>query len=102
MGIDAITLERPAAPAANRHQRRVLQRQNRHAKRKRRDHDSVGDDAPENEVLDDDRRFVTLAEASVLSTLSEDSLRRHHRDKIVRLTPRRDGMRDALMLSRTK
>ncbi len=39
-------------------------------------------------------------EASRLSGLSPDSLRRHHGDRIVKLSPRRSGMRviDALMI----
>jgi hypothetical protein len=46
-------------------------------------------------------RFVPMAEAERLSGLSEDSLRRHHRDKIKKLSPRREGMRviDALMIN---
>ena len=45
-------------------------------------------------------RIVTMAEAARLAGLSEDSLRRHHASKIIKLSPRRDGMRveDALML----
>jgi hypothetical protein len=45
-------------------------------------------------------RFASMPEAERLSGLSEDSLRRHHRDKIKKLSPRRDGIRviDALML----
>jgi hypothetical protein len=45
-------------------------------------------------------RIAPMGEASHLSGLSEDTLRRHHPDKIVHLSPRRDGMRvgDALML----
>jgi hypothetical protein len=43
---------------------------------------------------------IVLAEASRLSGLSEDSLRRHYRDKLIVLSERRLGMRvkDALML----
>jgi|SRR6516162_1683207 hypothetical protein len=50
---------------------------------------------------DDLDRVVTLAEASHLSSLSIDTLRRKHRAKFVRLSERRFGMRkrDALMLS---
>jgi hypothetical protein len=46
-------------------------------------------------------RIVSLAEAARLSGLSQDALRRHHADKLVRLSPRRIGMRqgDALMLA---
>ena len=45
-------------------------------------------------------RIVPLAEASRLSGMSEDTLRRHYRDKIIQLTAHRLGMRvgDALML----
>jgi hypothetical protein len=45
-------------------------------------------------------RIAPLDEASRLSSLSEDSLLRHHADKLVRPSPRRIGMRvgDALML----
>jgi hypothetical protein len=47
-------------------------------------------------------RIVSLKEAEAVSTLSPDSLKRHHSDKIVQLGPRRQGMRlrDALMLGR--
>jgi hypothetical protein len=38
-------------------------------------------------------RIVTLREASELTSLSLDSLHRHHGDKIIKLTPRRDGMK---------
>jgi hypothetical protein len=45
-------------------------------------------------------RIVTLREAAEISSLSTDSLRRHHADKIIKLSPRRLGirLRDALML----
>jgi len=45
-------------------------------------------------------RIASLQEASRLSGLSRDSLRRHHADKIVKLSPRRSGMRvvDALTI----
>jgi hypothetical protein len=45
-------------------------------------------------------RIAPLAEASHLSGLSEDSIRRNHRDKLIVLGPRRLGMRvkHALML----
>lgn len=45
-------------------------------------------------------RIVTLAEASRLSSESVDTLRRRHADKIIQLSPRRQGMRvkHALML----
>jgi len=47
-------------------------------------------------------RVVRMEEAEKLSGLSEDSLERHHSDKIKRLSPRRRGMRvyDALMIAR--
>jgi hypothetical protein len=47
-------------------------------------------------------RVVNLKEASRLSGLSVDSIKRHHSDKIIDLSPRRRGMRvrDALMLAR--
>jgi hypothetical protein len=46
-------------------------------------------------------RVVDLKEASRLSGLSVDSIKRHHSDKIIDLSPRRRGMRvrDALMLA---
>jgi hypothetical protein len=46
-------------------------------------------------------RVVSLKEASRLSGLSADSIKRHHSDKIINLSPRRRGMRmrDALMLA---
>jgi hypothetical protein len=48
-------------------------------------------------------RIITLQEAEKVSSLSEDSIKRHHRDKIVELSPRRLGMRlrDALMLGKS-
>jgi hypothetical protein len=57
---------------------------------------------PEPEPKDDPDRIVTLAEASRLSSLSIDTLRRKHRNKFVQLSERRFGIRkrDALMLSR--
>lgn len=44
--------------------------------------------------------IIPLAEAVRLSGLSDDSWRRHHSDKFVRLSPRRFGvrLRDALMI----
>jgi hypothetical protein len=47
------------------------------------------------------QRIVDLKEASRLSGLSVDSIKRHHSDKIIDLSPRRRGMRlgDALTLS---
>jgi hypothetical protein len=45
-------------------------------------------------------RILPLKDAANVSSLSEDSLKRNHADKIIRLGPRRLGMRarDALML----
>ena len=45
-------------------------------------------------------QILTLKEAQAVSTLSVDSLMRHHADKVVFLSPRRKGMRlrHALML----
>jgi hypothetical protein len=47
------------------------------------------------------QRVINLKQASQLSGLSVDSIKRHHRDKIIDLSPRRRGMRvrDALMLA---
>jgi hypothetical protein len=47
------------------------------------------------------RRIVSLKEASRLSGLSIDTLKRRHAAKIIKLSPRRCGMRleDALNLS---
>lgn len=47
------------------------------------------------------KRLVPLSKASEISTLSTDTLRRRHADKIVNLSPRRQAMRlgDALMLN---
>jgi hypothetical protein len=47
-------------------------------------------------------RIISLAEAARLAGISEDGLRRHHPEKLIRLSPRRVGMRvgDALMISR--
>lgn len=49
-------------------------------------------------------RIVTLEEASRLSSESVDTLRRRHADKIIKLSPRRVGMRvrDALRLGNKK
>jgi hypothetical protein len=46
-------------------------------------------------------RIVPLAEAARLSGISEDGLRRHYSDKLIKMSPRRVGMRlgDALMLN---
>lgn len=45
-------------------------------------------------------KIVGMNEAASLSGVSEDTLKRHHSDKIIRLSPRRLGMRvrDALRL----
>jgi hypothetical protein len=47
-------------------------------------------------------RFISLEEAERLSTLSQDTLKREHSDKIVHLSTRRVGMRvgHALMLAK--
>jgi hypothetical protein len=47
------------------------------------------------------QRIVSLQEAARLAGCSQDTLRRNHRDKIVKVSDRRQGMRikDALMLS---
>ena len=47
-------------------------------------------------------RIVSLQEAEKISSLSVDSWKRHHADKIVGLSPRRLGvrLRDALMLKK--
>ena len=49
-------------------------------------------------------RIAPMPEAEHLSSCSEDTLRRHHADKIINLSPRRQGMRvrDALMLNSKK
>ena len=49
-------------------------------------------------------RIARLSEASRLSGLSEDSLRRNHSDKIIRLGPRAIGMRvgHALQLNKAR
>ena len=49
-------------------------------------------------------RIVRLSEAGRLCGLSEDSLRRNHADKIVRLGPRAIGMRvgHALQLNKAR
>ena len=45
-------------------------------------------------------RIISLPEAARLSGISEDGLRRHFADKLIRISPRRVGMRlcDALLL----
>ena len=47
-------------------------------------------------------RIVPLAEAARLRSVSEDTLRRHNSDKIIQLSPRRQGMRlrDALAIGK--
>jgi hypothetical protein len=49
-------------------------------------------------------RIISLQEAEKISSLSVDSWKRHHSDKVVELSPRRLGvrLRDALMLSHSK
>jgi hypothetical protein len=46
-------------------------------------------------------RILTMREAEEVSRISEDSWKRNHSDKIVRMGPRRIGVRlkDALMLT---
>lgn len=46
-------------------------------------------------------RIVSLQEAARLRNISLDTLRRRHRDQIIQISPRRQGMRlrDALMLT---
>jgi hypothetical protein len=46
------------------------------------------------------QRIITLQEAEKVSSLSADSWKRHHSDKIIEMSPRRLGvrLRDALML----
>jgi hypothetical protein len=45
-------------------------------------------------------RICSMEEAARLSGLSPDTLRRHHADKVRKLSPRRNGVRlvDALLL----
>jgi hypothetical protein len=47
-------------------------------------------------------RIISLPEAARLAGCSVDNLKRHHADRLIRLSPRRLGMRlqDALMLNR--
>jgi hypothetical protein len=47
-------------------------------------------------------RIVSLQQASRLMGISADTIRRRHADKILRLSPRRQGMRlrDALLKSK--
>jgi hypothetical protein len=60
-------------------------------------HKITGDASPDIEML----RIVPLSEASRLSNLSIDGLKRHHSDKIISMSERRRGMRvrDALMIN---
>ena len=46
------------------------------------------------------QRIITLQEARNISSLSSNSWKRHHSDKIIEMSPRRLGvrLRDALML----
>ena len=48
-------------------------------------------------------RIISMQEAEAVSSLSVDSWKRHHADKVVELSPRRLGvrLRDALMLRKT-
>jgi hypothetical protein len=50
------------------------------------------------------QRIAPLSEAADLAGVSKDTLKRHHSDKILKLSPRCRGMRvcDALMLSQKK
>jgi hypothetical protein len=47
-------------------------------------------------------KVLTIPQVMELTTLSKDSLQRHHRTKFVELSPRRRGMtlRDALAIAR--
>jgi hypothetical protein len=47
-------------------------------------------------------RIITLQEAEKLSSVSVDSWKRHYPDKIIKLSPRRLGirLRDALLIAR--
>ena len=49
------------------------------------------------------QRIITLQEAEKISSLSSDSWKRHHSDKIIEMSPRRLGvrLRHALMLRNT-
>jgi hypothetical protein len=49
-------------------------------------------------------RIINLQAAEEVSSLSVDSLKRHHADKIIEMSPRRLGMRlrDALMLRKPR
>ena len=58
------------------------------------------DDVPPRPSAIELRKILTLEQVTELTTLSADSLKRHHADKIRRLGPRRLGMRlaDALAI----
>ena len=58
------------------------------------------DDVPPRPSAVELRKVLTLEQVSELTTLSADSLKRHHADKILHLGPRRRGMRlgDALAI----
>ncbi len=47
-------------------------------------------------------RIISLPEAEKVSSLSVNSWKRHHADKVVKLSPRRLGvrLRDALMIAK--
>lgn len=48
-------------------------------------------------------QIISLKEAEQVSSLSPDSWKRNHRDKVIELSPRRLGvrLRDALMLGKS-
>jgi hypothetical protein len=48
-------------------------------------------------------QIISLQEAEQVSSLSPDSWKRNHRDKVIELSPRRLGvrLRDALMLGKS-
>jgi hypothetical protein len=48
------------------------------------------------------QRIATLAEAAHLAGVSEETLKRHHAEKIIRLSPRRLGMRVGVALKLTE
>jgi hypothetical protein len=49
-------------------------------------------------------QIISMAEAERISGLSHDTIKRRHSDKIIKLSPRRNGMRlvDALFLGEAK
>jgi hypothetical protein len=65
---------------------------------------STTNDYPTDLPLIELLRIIPLAEAVRLSGISEDGLKRHYREKLLKLSPRRLGMRlgDALMLGEAK